>query len=473
MPTAGGRPTKVADVGPGASASWGAAGILFADVRGVFRVAADGGSPERVDSTRLDTGEHPAHPQWLPNGRSLVFTVFPSRANWARAGFDPPGSRIEALDLRTGVQKTVVRGGSYARYLPIGMLVYTSAQTLAAIRFDADRLETRGDPVRITSGGVGEFAVSDEGTLAQLAAVRVPEQTLVWVDPSGREEPLGAPPGQYLYPRLSPDATRVALVLFLEDDRDIWLWDLRRRALERFTVDPAANPLIAWSPDGSGLAFGSDRHGPTNLFWQRVDGRSSARRLLDSPRIQMPVSFAPDGRLLFSHDVPGHGRNIDALTIDTGRVEPVINTPAHELNGEVSPDGHWIAYDSNESGQFEIYIRPYPQTGGSRRWQASTGGGRQPVWAHDGRTLFYRDFSGAVMSVPIRFAPTFEPGTPVKVIDGAGYSGDGTLASGRTYDVGRDGRFLMIKRGAPDGNGLSLVVVQNWFEELNRLVPAR
>jgi Tol biopolymer transport system component len=231
--------------------------------------------------------------------------------------------------------------------------------------------------------------------------------------------------------------------------------------------------LIAWSLDGAGLAFGSDRHGPTNLFWQPADGSSAALRLIESPRIQAPVSFAPDGRLLFSHDVPGQGRNIDALSLDTHRVEPVVNTPAQELNGEVSPDGNWIAYDSNESGQFEIYLRAYPPAAGNRRWQASAGGGRQPLWSRDGRELFYRDFTGAVMSVPISFTPAFEPGAPRKVLDGSAYAGGSSVASGRRYDVGADGRFLMIKQAKRDSSGPSLVVVQNWFEELNRLVPAR
>jgi serine/threonine-protein kinase len=473
VPVAGGRPSRVAEVGPGASASWGSPGILFADVNGVFRVAPEGGPVARVEGLQLDAGEHPAAPRWLPGGHAVIVTVFPSRANWARAGFDPAGSRIEVVDLRTRAQKTVLRGGSYASYLPVGILIYTSAQALAAVRFDPDRLETLGDPVRVDTGGFGEFAVSDEGTLVQSAGAGAGPSTLVWVDSTGREEPLGAPPGQYVYPRLSPDQNRVALVLFLEEDRDIWIWDLRRRALERFTVDPAANPLIAWSLDGSGLAFGSDRHGPTNLFWQRADGDSMAVRLIESQRIQMPVSFAPDGRLLFSHDVPGQGRNIEALTMDTHRVEPVISTPAQELNGEVSPDGNWIAYDSNESGQFEIYLRPYPPATGSRRWQASTGGGKQPLWSRNGRELFYRDFTGAVMSVPIHVTPAFEPGAPRKILDGSGYAGDGSFASGRTYDVGADGRFLMIKRATSDPGGPSLVVVQNWFAELNRLVPAR
>jgi serine/threonine-protein kinase len=473
VPIAGGRPIRVAEVGPGATASWGTPGILFADVNGVFRVSADGGPVERIDALRLDTGEHPANPSWLPDGRGVIFTVFPSRANWARPGFDPAGSRIDAVDLRAGGQKTVVRGGSYARYLPAGVLAYTAGLTMSAVRFDMERLETRGEPVRVATGGSGEFAVSNDGTLVQMAGTSPGLNTLVWVDPTGREESLGAPPGQYVYPRLSPDATRVALVLFLKEDRDIWIWDLRRRALERFTVDPAANPLIAWSLDGSGLAFGSDRHGPTNLFWQKADGTSAATRLLASPRIQMPVSFAPDGRLLFSHDVPGQGRNIEAMSMDTRRVEAVISTPAQELNGEVSPDGRWIAYDSNESGQFEIYVRPYPPVAGSRRWQASTGGGRQPVWARDGRALFYRDFAGAVMSVPIRTATTFEPAAPRKVFDGTAFAGDGSSGSGRTYDVAADGRFLMIKRATPDSGGPSLVVVQNWFEELDHLLPAR
>jgi len=256
-------------------------------------------------------------------------------------------------------------------------------------------------------------------------------------------------------------------------DRDIWIWDTRRRALERFTVDPAGNPLVAWNRDGTQIAFGSDRFGPTNLFLQPADSSAEPQRLLKSDRLQMPLSFAPDGRLLFSEEVPKRGRDIQALSLDgSGRVQSLVHSPALDANAEVSADGRWLAYDSNESGQFEVYVRPYPDADRAR-WQVSVGGGRQPLWSRDGRELFYRDFSGDIVSVPVVLTPTFSAGQAVKVLDGSGYLGGGPFMSARSYDLSLDGRrFLMLKPVASEA-ARSLVVVLNWFEELKRLVPSR
>ena len=184
----------------------------------------------------------------------------------------------------------------------------------------------------------------------------------------------------------------------------------------------------------------------------------------------MPLSFAPDGRLLFSEDVPQRGRDIQALSLDgTSRVQSLVHGPGQDGTAEVSPDGRWLAYDSDESGQFEVYVRPYPDTD-RERWHISVSGGRQPVWSQDGRELFYRDFAGAVLSVPVGLSPTFTAGPVVKLFDAAGYAGGGSSLSGRTYDVSRDGRrFLMLKLGPTPAR--SAVVVLNWFEELRRLVP--
>jgi eukaryotic-like serine/threonine-protein kinase len=299
--------------------------------------------------------------------------------------------------------------------------------------------------------------------------------TLLWVDRRGVEESLGAPRLPYAYPRLSPDGTRIALDVGLPD-RDIWIWDLRRKVLERFTLDPAENPLVAWSLDGKRLAFGSSRYGGIpNLFWQPADGSGPPERLLESPSMQMPLTFTPDGRLLFSAAEPGEGRNILALSLDgTHRVERIIRSPANDGNAEISPDGRWIAYDSNESGQFEIYVKPYPPCASDQRWKISIDGGRQPLWSRNGRELFYRDFTGAVLAVPVTFTPTYTPGAVAKLLDGAAYVGGGPKLSSRTYDLSHDGtRFLMIKAGRTDARPPSLVVVQHWFEELKRLVPAQ
>jgi serine/threonine-protein kinase len=188
----------------------------------------------------------------------------------------------------------------------------------------------------------------------------------------------------------------------------------------------------------------------------------------------MPLTFAPDGRLLFSADVAGRGRDVLALSMDgSRRVETILSTAANDLTCEVSPDGRWIVYDSDETGHFEVYVRPYPQAYSGGRWQISSEGGRQPMWSHDGRELYYRDFEGAMWAVPVALTPTFMPGAAVRLFANHGYVGRGGLMSARTYDLSPDGkRFLMIKT-APDqaAGAAALVVVLNWFEELNRAVP--
>ena len=466
---AGGSPIDIADVGPGAIADWRPEGIAFADVRGLFLLRAERSTPEQL-SLSIDATEQATVPELLPGGRAVLYTVIPTRSIVAPNATSIPGARIEVLNIDSGMQTTLMRGGSHARYLPTGHLIYVAQETLYAVAFDLQRLAPQGNPVQIVNERVAEFAVSDEGTLVYAPSTRRADTTVVWVDRHGRVEALGTPPRAYLYPRLSPDGTRVALDVRDTPDRDIWMWDLRRKTLERFTVDPAGNPLMAWSPDGRRLVFGSDRFGATNLFVQAADGSGNAERLLVSDRIQMPLSFAPDGRLLFSEEVPGQGRNVQALSLDgSRRVDALTASAANELNAEVSPDGKLLAYDSNESGQFEIYVRPYPNVSDSR-WKVSVQGGRQPLWSPDGRELFYRDFSGAVMSARVASAPTFMPGEVTKIIDGAGYEGSGAMGGGRTYDVSRDGqRFLLIKSFEnSDPASTSFVVVVNWPEELRQ-----
>lgn len=415
-------------------------------------------------------------PQFLPARQAVVFTVIPTRTYIPGFASNAPSARVDALDLRTGQRRTILRGGGRARYVPTGHLIYAAGGTLYAAAFDLERLEVRGDAVPVVpEAGLLDFAVSDEGTLVYQAGEIDWRRELVWVDRQGDEEPLGAPLMPYIYPRLSPDGTRVALDVLVPPDRDIWMWDLRRNALERFTRDPAGNPLAEWSPDGRYVVFGSDRFGVTNLFRQASDGSGEPERLLESDRLQMPVSFASEGRLLFSANVTGQHRDIHVLSLDgTRRAEPLIYGPANELTAHVSPDGRWIAYDSDESGQFEVYVRSYPDTYGGGRWQISSGGGRQPLWSPDGAELFYRDFNGAMMAASVTLGPSFVPGSVVKLFENAGYGGSGPQGSGRTYDLSRDGsRFLMIKAaGSPDDESSpSLVVVLNWFEELKRLVP--
>jgi serine/threonine-protein kinase len=475
VPVAGGLVQTIADVGPSAFGTWSGADIVVADMNGLLRIPAGGGPPQRIDMD-LSSQEQPLQPQYLAERQAVLFTVTPSPSLVPLFAANAPSARLEALDLRTGQRHVVLRGGGRARYLPTGHLVYAAGPTLYAVRFDLESLTARGEPTAVlTVDGQLEFAVADDGTLLYQAWPVAGGRVLVWVDREGREEPIAAPPMTYVYPRLSPDGLRVALDLTDNDDRDTWILDLRRGTLERFTHDPSGNPLAAWSPDGRYLAFGSDRFGVTNVFRQLADGSGEPERLLASTDTQMPITYAPDGRLLFSAAVPGQQRDIYSLSLDgERRSTPLVATAANELTAEVSPDGRWIAYDSDESGQFEVYVRPYPNTDEGGRWQISSGGGRQPVWSHDGRELFYRDFDGALMSVAVTLTPTFAPGPVTKLFQRNEYVGAGARGGGRTYDIALDdSRFLMLKEqpAAAASGGARLVVVLDWFAELERHAP--
>jgi serine/threonine-protein kinase len=452
--------------------------IIFAtnDVTmGLQRVPAAGGTPEVL--TRPDHAQGEADHLWpeiVPGGRAVLFTI-PSQTG----GLDE--AQLAVRDLRTGQHKVLMRGGTHAHYVASGHLVYVAGGTLRAIPFDLNRLETHGTAVPVlprlatTDNGAGDFAVGTDGTLVYADApgsLAARARTLVWVDRTGKEEPIAAPPRAYLHPRLSPDGTRIALY---SSDRgnDLWIWDLRRATLTRLTLDSGQDQSPVWTPNGR-IIFSSNHGGQNHLWWQAADGTGTAERLTTSSNSQSPTGITPDGTaVVFNELVPTRGSDLLQLALDgTHRVTPLLQTKFDERNGIVSPDGRWLAYSSNSSGSLEIYVRPYPDVGGGQ-WQISTAGGRMPLWARSGRELFYVGVGGAVFRVAVDASGAmWNAGTPTKLFEGRYFSGGG---SGRTYDVSPDGqRFLMIK--APGGDGgaaVALVVVQHWDEELKRLVPTR
>ena len=450
--------------------------IIFATTSpatGLQRVSAAGGTPEVL--TRPDHARGEADHLWpeiLPGGRAILFTIA------AQAG-GLDAARIAVRDLRTGTQYILVRGGSDAHYVASGHLVYTVAGTLRAVRFDLNRLETGGTTVPVvprlvmTDSGAGDFAVATDGTLVYVDApggLAGAARTLVWVDRAGHEEPIAAPPRGYLYPQLSPDGTRVALDI-RDQENDLWSWDLRRATLTRLTSEPGLDSNPVWTPDGRRIIFNSDRAGgQLNLWWQAADGTGAAERLTTSSNPQFPTGIAPDGTaVIFDEETPTMGRDLLRLALDgSRRVTPLLQTKFDERNGMVSPDGRWLAYASDSSGRPEIYVRPFPNAGG--QWQASTGGGRTPLWARNGKELFYVAPDGALMRVPGEASgATWNAGTPTKLLEGRYFTPGG---AGRPYDVSPDGqRFLMIKAAGADATAASIIVVQHWQEELKRLVP--
>jgi serine/threonine-protein kinase len=480
----GGPPITLARLEDGArGATWAPDDtIIFAtsnSATGLLRVSAAGGIPEvltRPDRARGEAGHF--WPEVLPGGHAVLFTITSQTG-----GLET--DQVAVRDLRTGTQKVLLRGGSHGHYVASGHLVYVAAGTLRAISFDPTRLETHGTAVPVLprlvtkQTGTADFALASDGTLVYVDApgsLAANARTLVWVDRTGKEEPVGAPPRTYLHPRLSPDGTRIVF-FSLDQENDLWIWDLGRARLTRLTLDPGQDWFPVWTPDGRRIVFSSNRGGQFNLWWQAADGTGTAERLTTSSHVQFVTGITPDGTaVVFNEATPTMGFDLLQLALDGTRgVTPLLQTTFDERSGTVSPDGRWLAYESNSSGPTEIYIRPFPNVGGGQ-WQVSTAGGRAPLWARNGKELFYVGADGTLLRVPVEASgATWNNGTPMKLLDARYYTAGGA-SGGRTYDVSPDGqRFLMIKAPGSDVGAVppALIVVQHWDEELKRLVPTK
>jgi serine/threonine-protein kinase len=404
----------------------------------------------------------------------VIFTILPT------TGAVDAG-QIAVLDLQTQTQTVVMRGGSHARYVASGHLVYAAGGTLRAIAFDPVTLTTRGTPVPVVPdvaaprAGSVDAVVANDGTLAYVRGTGpAAQRTLVWVDRQGRETPIAAPPRAYVYPRTGPADGRVA-VYGADQESDLWVWDVARLTLTRLTFTRGIDTYPVWALDGRRLFFASNWESARNLYAQPADGTGTAERLTTSPNQQASTAITPDGtRLLFTETAPQTGDDVMQVTVTgTHSITTLVHTPAAERNGVVSPDGRWLAYEANDSGSFEIYVRPYPEVA-SGRWQVSTGGGTRPLWSRDGRELFYVSPANALMRVGVERAASWAASTPTMLLkDGSVITPGNNL--GRNYDVSPDGqRFLVVKPlNASTTPPPQLVVVQHFDEMLKRLVPVK
>ncbi|PYU28103.1 MAG: hypothetical protein DMG32_03690 [Acidobacteria bacterium] len=455
----GGASVSFADVTAGqySGSSWGSQGMIaFAPQVGPMQQIPDtGGNPQPL--TRLEKGEASHRwPEFLPGGKGVLFM--------GTQGVNP---KIMAQAPGASEHRDLLQTGTFPRYALSGHLVYLQGSNVMAAPFDPQRLVITGAAVPIVQGVLpGGFSFSSTGTLIYVpGSVEAGGLRLTWVDRKGAEQPVAAPAHNYVLPRVSPDGKRVAAGIE-EADSQIWLYELGRDTLTRLTFEGNGNIDPVWTPDGKRIVF----KGTSNrLFWQPADGSGGAEALTSSELAgnNVPGSFSPDGQVLTFVEInPNTGYDIYTLPLKDGKPQPFVRTPSLETAPRFSPDGHFMAYASDESGRVEIYVRPYPGPGG--KWQISTDGGSEPVWNPKGRELFYRS-GNKMMAVDVTTQPSFSAGRPKMLFEGPYVP---TPRSFPDYDVSPDGqRFLMLKTSEQAQASAQINVVLNWFEELKQRVP--
>ena len=462
---AGGTPVVICNAPGGVTGTWlddNTLVIATNTTRVLQRVAASGGTPEPLtvlDASRGDT----LHllPQALPGGRAVLFTIVTGATR-----------HVAVVDARTSAVQ-ILGEGSHARYVADNVLVFARDGALWAARFDPDRL-TIGTAVPLeervahTDNTVFHYAIAANGALVYLPPQSGgSRQRLAWIDRSGRETLVDVEPRPFVRLALSPDSERLALALDESGNSDIWIADPARNTMSRLTFEPTIETMPAWSPDGQYVAFRSEREGP-GVFRRAASGTGTAERLTstDGP-IHSPYSWTPDGKsLLLAVFRSFRNQAIARVTPPNTTVEILLDGDFAQLDPHVSPDGRWMAYQSDETGRFEIYVRPYPDVD-SGRWLVSTTGGTSPRWSPDGQELFYYDGT-SIVRVPVTAAATFVAGRPVPLFTVNPFGG----RLGPDYEVAADGqRFLFLLPGpaAPESS-TGLIVVQNWIEELRESV---
>jgi Tol biopolymer transport system component len=470
---AGGTPVVLCDAPFPFGATWGVNDtIVFGTFsRGLLSVPATGGVPEEMAMASEGDASH-VSPHFLPEGRGLLFVSLPLLSSLSEAN-------IEVLDLESGEQKLVYRGGFAPSYLPTGHIAFVAEDTLFIAPFDLDRLEMTGTPVpaiddiRYSSDGRVSYTFSTSGALLYGSGGRQ-ETTLapVWVDRRGNTSPLPIAAADYWEPALSPDGAQLALQRH-DEGADIWIYDFTRETFSPLTFFEGFDGWPVWFPDGRSITYNSSRSGKTKLYRKRADGSRDEEQLTDDlGKNCWPDSWSPNGDTLIFTVVRDNLDDLWTLSLDeNGKPtppQPYLETPFMERDAKFSPDGRWLAYVSDESGRFEVYVRSFEK--GEGTWQVSTEGGLHPTWSRNSPELFFRngdtmmvvDYS--VTDEAFRAAPPRELFT-VPTLDDLTHS---------TYDVTADGeRFIVLLPEEHDASSAAdhAILVLNWFDEVRRLGP--
>jgi Tol biopolymer transport system component len=479
VPLQGGAAITMSETGGGDVGAWLSDDtiVFSSEFQGLKRVPASGGQARPVTTLEGKRGEvRHQNPVVLPGERAVLLTVH-------LGGRD--SQRVDVASLASTERAPLIQGNG-ARFLPTGHIVFQRQESLWVAPFDLTRLTLTGQPTAVVERvGIGPdwgpiVAVGRNGSLAYATggAEPYPPRAFIWVDRQGREEPIDAPARAWWWPQVSPDGRRLGFHIMDPVNMDAWIYELDHGPLVRMTYDPLQDGYPLWTPDGRRVVFWSRQAGgPANLYLRSADLAGRDARLTTSSNGQLPFSFARDGKLLvFQEDSPDTGMDIGVVPIQGERVpQLLIRGRSDEGRPAMSHDGRWIAYQSNLSGRWEVYVQPFPNLGG--RWQVSTQGGLSPIWHPNGRELFYRS-GRAVLSVPVEITGTsFRHGNPKVLFEGSYVPEDVESWSASSYALHPDGqRFLMMKEGIPQGGGAGatqIVLATHWADEIKRLVPKR
>jgi serine/threonine protein kinase/Tol biopolymer transport system component len=456
-----GGPAQVLCEAPtGSDGAWGKNGDILFDGAGsdpIYRVSSAGGS--KTVAVAGDSANQVGWPAFLPDGKHFFYSRIGASGE----------SKTMIGELGSTKSKELSLAGSRVEYSPDGYLLLSRERTLVAQRFDARALELRGEPFPVAENlpvgpnGVAHFSVSGDGILVYRASSSVTNR-LVWLNRSGQELEQVSPAADFRGPSLSPDGSKIAIRRADPGSRnlDIWVIDLARGTTTRFTFDPGDDGSPLWSPDGSKILWTSFRNGEDALWMKAANGTGEEEKLSAIPGSGAPTSWSRDGRTIFFQSFGQNLLDIHALDLDGDRKpRAVISSRFTDSRAQISPDGRWLAYQSDESGRPEIYVVSHP--GGAGKWQISTNGGIEPCWSRDGRELFFLSTDARLMSVTTPAGESFHPGTPrplFRVLTEQGQRRN-------VYCPSPDGqKFLFL---VPDGqNETPMTALVNWRRDARR-----
>ena len=477
---ASGGPSQIlCDAPTGRGGTWNREGVIvFAPGPRdpLSRISAAGGVP--VPLTELDRSRREFSqrlPYFLPDGRHFLYlsqgvpSVGQKESDAISAGSLDSKERRPLLYVRSHVVFAPLRPG-----LSNGHLLYARDRTVVAQPFDAKGLRFTGEafPVGEAVGffanfGYAAFTASDNGLFAYQSGGAGGVSQLTWFDRAGKQlETVGAP-SDYYSARLSRDGRRVAASIGdpLTGRQDIWIIDLQRRTSTRLTFGPTDNTNPIWSSDDSRVVFSSNRQGGNDLFSKSSSGTGSDEPLfIEESSFKVPADCSRDGRFLAFQSLGTQSRGAwDVWTLSIADKKPaaVVSTPAGEVSPGFSPDGRWIVYSSDESGRSEVYVQPFPASGG--KWQISTSGGNQPVWSRDGGELFFVSLDSKLMAVNVKTSPGFEAGAPQALFELPLKS-----VIGRRYDPSADGKRFLVNATMGEVKSSPVTLVQNWAAGLTK-----